>query len=264
MGKCSKALVSCVVAGLSVVGFSVPSSAVVSTTALVYGDSLTFESRSHVVNEVTAHAGWAVAVHAYPNTAPCDWIPWLAGDLAVYQPSIFAIETVGNYARPCMVDPQGVALVPGSTSYYTKLQDDLATIMQIVHAAGAQIVFVNGPPMLDAAWNARVKKINAVGRSLARQLHGVGVSGKPRSAVSTGGQYATYKTCLSNETSAMGCVNGQIAIRTLTGIQTGIHFCPDGLGPNYPFACDMYSSGEYRWGKAIGQVLIAPPAPFLP
>ena len=72
------------------------------------------------------------------------------------------------------------------------------------------------------------------------------------------------KACFASESAAMGCSNGQIAIRTVTGIQTGIHFCPDGLQNGYPYSCDMYSSGEYRFGRAIAQMLVTPPAPLNP
>lgn len=234
------------------------------TVALVYGDSLTFESRAAIAAEIAAHPGSTVAVHAYPGSAPCDWIPWLATDLAADRPSIFAIETAGNYTRPCMVDANGVPLVAGSAAYYAKLTADLSTIFQAVTATGARVVFIKAPPMLDAAWNARVNKISANTTKLAKTLHQVSVSGAARAAVSTSGKFTFYKPCLATETSALGCDGGQIPVRTLTGLQAGIHFCPDGLGVDSPWPCDMYSSGEYRFGKAIGQVLLKPPKPLLP
>ena len=246
-----------------IVGAAATAGATTPNTALVYGDSLTFESRYAIASEIALHPGWSVATHAFPGTAPCDWIPWLATDLAAYQPSIFAIETAGNHARPCMVDAFGAPLVPGSAEYYAKISTDLSIIFQTVTATGARVVFIKAPPMLDPEWNIRINKISSNTVKLAKTMSAVSVSSKPRTAVSTLGKFAAYKPCLTNETATMGCANGEIAIRTLTGIQTGIHFCPIGLSSPYPYACDVYSSGEYRFGKAIAQVLVKPPAPFV-
>lgn len=50
----------------------------------------------------------------------------------------------------------------------------------------------------------------------------------------------------------------------VTGTQTGIHLCPDGLQAGYPYACDMYSSGELRYGKALANAMSNPPRPVVP
>lgn len=232
--------------------------------ALVYGDSLTFESRGAIGNEIALHPGWTVTVHAYPGFAPCDMIPWLDSDLATYQPTVFAIETAGNFTRPCMVDANGVQLVAGSPGYYAKLNADLSTIFQRVTAYGAQVVFIKAPPMLDAAWNTRILKVSANTTKLAKTMHRVSVSGAPRAAIATKNKFTSYKPCLAEETAAMGCSDGQIAIRTLSGLQAGIHFCPDGLLGPPAYACDMYASGETRFGRALAKVLVKPPKPLLP
>jgi hypothetical protein len=233
-------------------------------TALVYGDSLTFESRYAIANRIALRSGWTVATHAFGGTAVCDWIPWLATDLVTYHPSIVAVETVGNASRPCMLDADGNVLVQGSAAFYAKYQADMNTFAAAVTATGAKLVFIAGPPMLNATWNAAVLGLLGVERKVAASYPGVSVSISPRNAVSAAGVYQATKPCLASETAAMGCINGQIAIRTNVGLQTGIHFCPTGLDAGYPYACGEYSSGEFPFGGAMANTVVAPPPPIRP
>jgi hypothetical protein len=250
-----------VLAGLSTVNAAATTTP---KTALVYGDSISFESRFAITNEITLHVGWTVATHTYPGTAPCDWIPWLATDLVTYHPSIVSVETAGNWTRPCMVDATGAPLSPGTPAYYSRITADLSTMFQMITATGARAEFIDGPPMQDKAWNLRIKTIDADALALAKSLHQISIAGNPRVAVSASGAYTAYKTCFADETAAMGCTGGKIAIRTITGAETGIHFCPDGLGDSYPYVCDMYSSGEFRFGRSLARSLTNPPKPRLP
>jgi hypothetical protein len=94
----------------------------------------------------------------------------------------------------------------------------------------------------------------------------VSISGAARTALSKSGKYTATKPCLATETAAMGCdlVTNQIAVRTVVGAQTGLHFCPGGLPSEYPWDCATYSSGEYRWAKAEVNAIVKPPKPILP
>ena len=145
-------------------------------------------------------------------------------------------------------------LTQGTAAYYNKYQSDLNTFFAESTAAGAKVVFIEGPPMLNATWNSAVSQIEQIAANLATKYTGVSISTGPRLAVSNNGVYTSYLPCLSSETAADGCVNGQIAVRTITGIQTGVHFCPVGLTPR---KCATYSSGEVRFGEAIAKTVLA-------
>ena len=240
--------------------------AITPKTALVYGDSITWESRYATANQFKLKKGWTYTNKSFPGTAPCDWLVNLQSDLATYQPSIVAIETEGNNTRPCMLDANGNVLPKDSQAYFDKYTADLSTFFAQVAATGTRLLFVKAIPMKDTTWNNAVNRLNTIGTTLAGQYHGVSVTASPRNAVSASGKYVDYKTCLSTEISAGYCgADGKIAIRTLTGTQAGIHLCPSGLNAGYPYSCpDAYSSGEFRFGKTLTNVIVSPPAPLLP
>ena len=242
-------------------------SAVTPKTALIYGDSLTWESSPDAKKLFDAKSGWTAYFHPFPATAPCQWNNWLPQDLATYSPSVVSITTAGNAyssAFPCMVDPNGNPLTIGSDAYYAKYTADLNTFFATVTATGAKVVFFKAPPMLDATRNAAVIKIANIATQLAANYHGVSIAGNIRNALAKNGKYTAYKPCLTTESTQPDCVNGVIPIRTIVGSQTGLHLCPGGLPTVYPYFCPTYSSGEYRFAKALVNTTVNPPAPILP
>jgi hypothetical protein len=229
-------------------------------TALIYGDSVTHESRTMVAQYSATKVGWKHTVRAYGGTAPCDWITWLPTDLATHQPSIVAISTMGNVSvTGCTNDGNGNNLVLGSQAYYDKYRADLNTFMQLVTATGAKIVFIKAPPTRDTTRNAAIDQIHLIAQELAGQYHGVSISNTVRSALSASGKYTDKKACLASETVTQGCgTDGKIAIRSWDGL----HLCPITLAAYA--TCNVYSSGEYRWAKAAVNTTVNPPAPVLP
>src|SRR4051812_33503822 len=87
-------------------------------SALVYGDSLTYESRSWVAQEFAKKSGWVQHQHEFPGLALCDFLAWLPTDLAAYHPSVVAVEAAGNYTRPCMLDTNGNQLDPTGDAFF--------------------------------------------------------------------------------------------------------------------------------------------------
>lgn len=232
-------------------------------TALVYGDSLMFESRFQIASFLGAKPGWTLWTHTWPGSAPCEWLEWIDNDLAAYRPSVFVIETAANRTAPCLGDSNGgVVPPPNSAAYYDKYRADLATFFEKVTNAGAKVVFVKAPPFTDSVRNTGAKQIGVIATELAAGYPGVSISAAARNAVSASGKYVSHKNCLANETAEMGCSAGKIAVRTLSGQQAGLHLCPDGLADTYPFACRSdYASGEVRWGKSVATVIVKPPPP---
>ncbi len=238
----------------------------VADTALIYGDSLTWESTPSLNQQLSSQPTWKARVHSFPATAPCLWRDWVAEDLATYHPKIVVLTTAGNSYNPtypCMVDPTGQPIEMGSPEYYVKTREDLDVIFSAVTATGAQMVFDVAPPMLDPVREEVVVQTGVIATELAAEYPGVSIAPYVRDALSSDGGYTDTLPCLPGETEAMGCSAGIIPVRTTSGTQAGLHLCPGGL-PTYPWFCDTYSSGEVRFAGALLQSILTPPPPVMP
>lgn len=249
-------------------GVATPAGATVHHQALIYGDSLAWESMPQTKAQFAVHATWSVAFHPLPTTAPCQWLTWLPADLATYHPTVVVMETAANAWAPdwpCMVDANGAPIVDGTPEFFDRYTADLDTFFATVTATGARLVYMVAPPMLTTVRDADVTRLAQIATTLAGHYHGVSISQRGRVAMSNGGRYTPTKRCMRTETAAMGCdAKHLIAIRTLSGVQAGLHFCPGGLPDAYPWFCATYSSGEYRWARATVSSAVSPPRPVLP
>lgn len=205
---------------------------------LMYGDSLTWES----ANFIQQRMGNEVYVHSFPASAPCQWVTWLDQDLATYHPKVVGIISAGN---PC----PGQTI--GSLAYYFQYEGDLNTMFATATAAGAKVVFFDAPPMLDPARNIAVSEIPAMAQALAANYPAVTISTDVATALSSDGAYTPTMPCLASEGAAEGCLKHSITIRTTVGLQAGLHLCPAGLASDFPWPCPTYSSGEFRFAKAV-------------
>lgn len=241
----------------AVLAFSaIPAHAATVKTALIYGDSLVWESASPTAKAFGR--GWQSYNASYPSTAPCDWLVGLDDALTTYRPQVVTMATAGNTGFTCMA-----GISPATPEYFARYRADLDAFFSKVTESGAQMVFVEDPPMLDPQWNADIAQIITIAVDLADNYHGVTIYKNARAQLSYRGQYVSHKKCLKAETADMGCRDGSIAVRTVTGdpAQIGVHLCPDGL--TFPDGCDMYSSGELRFGRAIAGAT-KHPDPVLP
>ena len=214
------------------------SSGVGQDSFLVYGDSLAWES----ANFIQQRMGNEVFVHSFPASAPCQWVTWLNQDLATYHPKVVGIISAGN---PC----PGQTI--GSLAYYFQYEDDLNTMFATATAAGAKVVFFDAPPMLDPARNIALSEIPAMAQALAANYPAVTISTDVATALSSDGAYTPTMPCLASEGAAEGCLQHSITIRTTVGPQAGLHLCPAGLESDFPWPCPTYSSGEFRFAKAV-------------
>jgi hypothetical protein len=236
-------------------------------TALVIGDSLTEESTSSIYSQFSTKKKWTVKIRAKRGSAPCTWIPWLNAELNVSRPTVVAIETAGNEygeTSTCMVNSSGQPILRGTAAFYNKYRADLAQLFSMATTSGSKVVFVQAPPMLRADYNNAINQINIIVSQLAGQYRGVSISDVPRKAVTKKSAYTDYLSCLAHETAMHGCINKKIAVRTVSGSGHGTHFCPTAWKTLDPLACGRYSSGEYRWAKALFRTINKPPAPVLP
>jgi hypothetical protein len=239
-----RAVVGLLLAAILGAGFAAPAGAATTKTALIYGDSLVWESTP----DINLGTGWTRAMHAIFGRAPCDWLNALPADLATYHPTVVTIATAGNTQG----DGSCETATAGSPEYFADYQTGLEALVSQITATSAQLVFVEDPPFADPTRNSDVVQINAMEVALSQKYAHVTVAKGIRKQMSTtAGAYKDHAKCLLVETAAEGCVAGLIPIRTLPGfVGAGLHLCPDGAGPALP-ACDEYSSGEVRFGKAI-------------
>jgi hypothetical protein len=238
--------------------------------ALVYGNTLTWESQKAIAAFAGSRPGWSIQHRSFPNTGPCTWGAWLPADLATYHPTLIAIAPMTNppdASNPtCGVDGAGAPLALGSAAYFDGFATALRTMFSTAADAGVRVLYFASPPVRDVNRNAVLLRQNEIAQATAASYPGISYSSAARSSLATNNRYVDYKKCLSGETAAQGCgTDGLIAIRTLSApVQAGNHLCAAGLPDTFPWFCAAYSSGEVRFAKALVDTIVNPPAPILP
>jgi hypothetical protein len=235
-------------------------------TALLYGDSLTWEAavnntlcphgtachRETVQAIASGHPSLRLVVRSFPGVAPCDWLKSLRGDLATYKPEVVMLQTEGNDLTPCMHDPATGSLYPvASAGFYDKYRSDLDAFFGDVTATGAKMIVV--PPIVtnDRKFNEQVTALGRIVTRAAARFPRSATTSLPQDAVTDNGRFTSAKSCLAGETAAKGCKNGRIRVRD----PVGFHFCPVGL--KLPAHCSVYSSGALRFGESMVEVLVS-------
>lgn len=61
----------------ALLGPSARAGATTPKTALIIGDSLTYESRFQLADRFALRTGWKQHTHGIAQSAPCDWLNWL-------------------------------------------------------------------------------------------------------------------------------------------------------------------------------------------
>lgn len=233
-------------------------------TAVLYGDSIMYESAPSIATQFAKKQGWTHAIRAFPGIAPCDLVPQLATDLVALRPKVVTLETMGNSFVTCMLDANGVRLTFGSAAYYDRYRADFNAFFGLATAAGAKVVFITPLPQPYPTNMTVTRRLNEIAREEAAKFSGVSISAAPRNAVGVSGKFAPLKRCLANETVAMGCdpVTRKIAVRA----PDGVHLCPAGYPTPESFLafCSVYSSGARRFATAIVNATVSPPKPVRP
>ena len=155
--------------------------------ALVYGDSLTWESTAYI-SSYGKPTNLRFVEHDLVGSSPCVWARWLPADLAQYRPAIITIESAANgyqaHFDSCVTDSRGDPTPDGSAAFFAVYTASLRSMFSAAADAGVKIVFYEGPPMLNPTRNADVNRITQIARSLAAHYPGVTIASGPRLAVS--------------------------------------------------------------------------------
>ena len=231
-----KLAVAVLVAMLGIVGATaaVAGALPANKTVLIYGDSLTWESRNKLLAQFPLTAGWTRVVRGDPYTAACSWIPQISSDLAAHpNPGFVVIESAGNIVDSC----------PNAATALQQIADLVPDT--------ARLIYLRTPasPLLQSRFDAVE---SAAGEA------GYEIQTAPSEAIAPHATFSLTLPCLRAEGIKQGCgvapaAPGQILVRNPTD---WLHFCPS---PFTTRGCGVYSSGEVRWAKSIGALIKSMP-----
>jgi hypothetical protein len=231
-------------------------------TVIVYGDSLTSESRTYINDRITAaRPGWRVLNRDYPGTALCDWFEEMEAD-GDENAQLVVLQFSGN-TNPCMSNH-----APNTPLWLTRYTADTDEAVSLWEARGVHVLIVNSPLSANEDVSKLPSVLDAAYQDVADAHPGAATfSSAPGEAVSEAdpdipGQrfYMFEMPCIPEDIGpATGC--GELtpdfaAVRDsvtdpLPG--PGGHFCRhSGVWP-----CDVYSSGVTRYGGAIADAAVA-------
>ncbi len=214
----------------------------------LYGDSLVSESGrdfAYLANLL----GASTVVRTFPGTATCDFFAAMAEDAHEWQPTAAVLAFSGDDFTPCMA---GYPL--GTPQYYAKYAQDTQTAISIFRSVGTKVVLVGLPLDASASLSQNAAALNQIYQSLAASDVGVTYDDAGQ-AVMANGQFTWTLPCLVGEP----CTGP--AGTNIVRAPDGVHFCPDGnttLVGGFE-ACDVYSSGAFRFAAAMLATAIDPP-----
>jgi hypothetical protein len=215
---------------------------------VLYGDSLSAESRAAFQFAIQSTGRADVTTKTYGGTAICDWFPDMKSTIPKLHPDAVVLEFSGNSITPCMRDHVNGQLLSGK-AWMAKYQQDLSTAIRLIKPSGARIYVVAAPVI-------RVPHSDSLApmyESIVKRTPGA-VFVDAGQAVLDHGHYTDTLPCLPFEGAGQGCLGGRIVVRA----PDGAHFCPGGaaafMGVTNP--CKVWSSGAWRFGTAMAAPVI--------
>jgi hypothetical protein len=124
-------------------------------TVILYGDSLSQQSTSHVSSILrSVRPGWRPLFRNYGGTALCDWLDEMRND-GDESARVVVIQFSGNSLTPCMtrngssgtctLTTQQHCIQPGSQQWKDKYRADALAAVRIWKPRGARVLFVGSP-----------------------------------------------------------------------------------------------------------------------
>jgi hypothetical protein len=210
----------------------------------LFGDSLTYQSRSAFLAGTVPLGVRLGTVSARPGAALCDDRDAIVRDLASKRPDLLVLEYSGNSFTPCMTGPGGAQLPIGSRAWRDRYRDDLERIATMAASTGTEVVWATAPPVARAGsppdYPARIA---SVAREVADRNPGLQVA-DTGDALAGRGAYASTLPCRPDE--AALCRDDRIAVRAADGLHFDCFGTIDVLG-----GCLGYSAGARRYGDAL-------------
>jgi hypothetical protein len=205
-------------------------------TVLVYGDSLTVESRELIVEEVTAaHPGHRVVVRAYGGTAQCDWHPFWAADHEQHRPDVVVLAFTGNQMTPCATSRELSELYG----------DDARWAAEFWSERDVELVVVGAPPFVGAPMNSVAEQYRSAASATGVRFHDSSSSFVDPSTLVAG----PSMPCSSSEAISTDCAFGRVLVRN----PDGVHLCP--VAVNAAALCPEHSAGAQRYANEIAAAI---------
>jgi hypothetical protein len=207
--------------------------------AIVYGDSMIYESRDELREWSTAR-GWDLAQVSHFGAAPCTFFDRMREHRA-QRPDVVLVESVGNPDfAPCVGDDV-------VASFRRQVQE----LKRIWTGTGTRVVVVLVPtvPRHVSRWSEPVQQTMA---DEARRL-GMDVVDGGRD-VAPDRTWAWTRPCLRGEPCVGHQVNGAVPPgRNIVRADDRTHLCP---GPPHGFEpCRHHSSGSWRFARTLTAAL---------
>jgi hypothetical protein len=208
----------------------------------LYGDSLVAEAAEDFTSRVCT-PGVEVQTFGQPGAALCDFIGFIAGQIAIARPTVAVLAFSGNNITPCMQDANGKPLV--GAALLAKYGADAETVTALFAPGPTKVMWVTPPGPVGASTEP----------ALAAVYQQVVAAHATSASLIDGGKYlrdptGTYRLdlpCSPDEATLSSCEQGQITIRLPLD---GFHFCPVFVqsGP-----CPVYDAGAVRYGRALAE-----------
>ena len=232
-----------------------PRAAITRPVVVLYGDSLAWEARDQFTADLASHPEVRVVTRTFPGTAICDFLDDMRNDVATLRPGAVVVEFSGNAFTPCMKDATGAALT--GDAYLARYEADAETVMAIFEPIGARVFFAGAPigrlPSQPGGFNGG--HLDPIYGGLARSHAGTAQFVDAGAAVLDGGRWTETLPCLPDEP----CTGGTNAAgRPVNVVRApdGIHFCPARAQGTLMYGCPIWSSGAFRYARAMARPVI--------
>jgi hypothetical protein len=225
--------------------------------AILYGDSLGWESQAFFVAALARAGITEVTTRTFGGTAICDWIAPMRLDAATLRPDAVVVEFIGNALTPCMRAAGGAAL--SGSAYFQKYATDAAAVLQIFASGHALVIFIGTPISLSAQ---RVHNpTNAILRTLYASVAHSSPYGRyvdAGASVLLNGRWTETLPCLPTEPCTGGLDPGGTPVNVVRA-PDGAHFCPGAPAAvrGVTDTCRVWSSGAWRFGNAMAAPVIS-------
>jgi hypothetical protein len=181
----------------------------------------------------------------------------MRSDATNLRPDAVVVQFSGNDLTPCMRGSDGKQLQ--GAAYFNKYESDASQVLKIF-APEHTLVFFAGSPISRSEQetdNAGLLQLNAIYIKTA-QFSAYGRYIDAGASVLLGGHWTLTLPCLPNEPCTGGRDANGTPVNTVRA-PDGAHFCPGAphavRGVTGP--CTVWSSGAWRFGKAMATPVIA-------
>lgn len=239
----------------SLVGCSSASTAPRPKVALFIGDSIMYEVRAPVRDEMAAR-GWTATVSGRPGIALCDLTDEFRARILHDRPALVVVETQGDLLSRCMATNQAGVPVPlGSGAYFRRYRAAMDLFVSVAHEHHARIVFVAPLPVPQPTTNAAFLKLRDLERKVVARHPPATMTDAPRDAVTLAGAFTDTLPCSPGEQDRPACSGGRIRVREAL---QGLHLCPTPYftAQQTVRECPTYSSGAVRYGRALVDAVV--------